>query len=503
MSNLFKYALRVEKVELQEELLWEYPRGFLEELWSEIKYYLSKRGEVQWNLYKFLERVEKEVESRKWDIRKFRSEKNEPITNMFKRIIREIAKESNIELCNDTLSRLLNYIRNQYSAEGVLIGGVFPVEAFIRREDYNLPYDLGDGNSCFRAGGCNEGSAFWLQIEDENFNRAKLVVFHYKAGNKEGVGRCWVYTVSSHAIFATNFYSKGFDVKAGYFKYPIVRLLRLLFGLSEETRFAFNKNIDLPIYLNGDGLIIYEKSQYSQSDEIVELSKKIQSQCMICDSLTRLEDLYRIERELYYDNREVKGLIGCPQCYDYYENSERCDGCGEYFHREELTYHEEGYWCEDCFNDRFAECCICGEYYWKDDMIIDRYGDWLCQGCAQEHRKYCEVCGEWLYFDEVTECEMYLANIGIRTVYVCEDCQDKISKVKCECCGKEYYYSMHDYKWSEIVRDMVRLNLCDECYDQRKRDAYEMAFGNKEHSSLISCSDCDPVERVLREILAE
>jgi hypothetical protein len=364
----------------------------------------------------------------------------------------------------------------------VLYGGLFPVEAFINRRAYNLPYDLGDENSCFRSGGCNEGSVHWLCMEDEEYGRAKFVVFHYKdkMGNKEGVGRCWVYQMSSYAIFATNFYSKHFDIKAGHFKYPVVRLLRKLFELSEETRFTFGKNINLPIYLNGDGLIIYEKEHYSQSDEVIETARKIESKCMICKKVTTIDRLFRLEKEMLYEDKDIRGLIVCSECLNFYEGAEMCAGCGEYYHRDELLYHENDYWCEDCFDERFSQCYICEEYYWKDEMIVDREGNWLCLDCANTHRRACIVCGEWFYPEEVTK----YTNPEIKAIHVCDNCEAELEKMRCEDCGKEFYYVLWDYKWNSRLRELVRLDLCYECYKKRLEEMWDQTFRNRRQLHL-------------------
>jgi len=482
---MFEKALKVVSVELQEELLWDYPRGFLEQLWIEIKYELGRAGDVVWNLERFLERVNQEVESRKLDLRKFRNEKNEPITNMFKRIIKEVAKESNIQLSNDALSRLLNYIRNQYSTEGVLTGAVFPVRAFFERDKYGIPnyYKTGDDNSCFRAGGCNYGSSLWLSIEDEKFDRAKLVVFHYKSGNKEGWGRCWVYRVSERAIFATNFYSWGFEIKSQWLKFPLVRVLRMLFDLSENVKFAFGKNICLPIYLNGDGLIIYEKEKYQNSDEVVNLSREIEAECMNCGALVKMKELRRFSGEWEYDGREVEGLVVCDYCHDYLDNLAICEGCGERFYRGDMYYHNDAYWCEECFSERFATCDICEEYYWREDMIVDRDGNWLCPDCANEHRRLCGVCGEYVYPDEVHMYEV-LNVWGIEEAYVCNECEEDLREMKCEHCGREFFYSVEDYRRDERIREIVRAGLCYECFKERQRALRREIFDNEKQPSL-------------------
>lgn len=477
---MFEKALKTVEVKLEEKLVWESERDFLEQLWIEIR---NELGDVQWTREKFLDRVNQEVESRKIDLRKFRNEKNEPITNMFKKLIREIAKENNIQLSNDSLSKLINYIRNQYSSEGILSAGMYPAEAFFKRSKYGIPEDLGDDDSCFRPGCCNEGNALWLITEDEKFNRAKLIVFHYKSGNKEGVGRCWVYKVSDWAIFATNFYSSGFDIKAQWLKYPVVRVLRLLFDMSENVRFAY-KNICLPIYLNGNGLIIYEKDQYSSSEEVFELSRKIVSECMYCGKEFTVRELGKYDERVYYSpvGAGVKGIIVCEECRDELDGVAECAWCGERFDRDKMYYHDDRWWCEDCFNERFVPCEYCGEYFCLEDIIVDRYENCLCQNCAAELRRQCVVCGKYDYPEEVHKYKV-LTYGYIEEVYVCTECQKDFIKMKCEKCGYEFFYRESDYREDDKIREIVRAGLCPECYRNRLLESYVPQICNTDFSN--------------------
>jgi hypothetical protein len=481
---MFEKAIRIATVELKEELLWENKINFLENLWFEIR---NELGEVQWTFDQFIERVNQEVESRKIDLRKFRNEKNEPVTNMFKKIIREIAKDSNVQLSNDSLSRLLNYIRNQYSSKGILTGVLYPVEAFFERSKYGIPdyYETGDDNSCFRAGWCNYGSSLWLKIEDEKYDRAKFVVFHYKSGDKEGWGRCWVYKVSDWAIFATNFYSYGFEIKSDWLKFPVVRVLRKLAGLTENVRFAYKKNIDLPTYLNGDGVIIYEKEKYSCSDDVIEVSREIVSECMSCGDEVPLRGLDRFEGIApYYREREkVSGLIVCKWCMDELENSEFCAGCGEMYHRDDMYNHGGVYWCEGCFYERFGSCEYCGEFFCLEHIIVDRYGNLLCQDCAMELRRQCVVCGEYDYPEEV-QIYKVLTDLCVEKAYICSECQKDFIKMKCEKCGYEYFYSEKDYRADEKIREIVRAGLCNICYEEKLRELKMEIFDNEKQPSL-------------------
>jgi len=494
-EELFAKALKVVAIELEEELLHS-PDAFLEALWGEIKYEMKKLAgenvEIAWNLNKFIERVREEVERRKIDLKKFKNEKGEPITNLFKRIIREVAKESNIELNNDALSRLLNFVRNQYSTAGTLTGALYPARAFYYREEFAIPdfYKTGDDNSCFRFGGCNEGSGEWLINEDNKFDRAKFVVFHYKphSGNKEGWGRCWAYKVSDQSIFATNFYSKGFEIKAQWLKYALVRVLRSLFDLSENVKFAIGKNIYLPIYLNGDGLIIYEKRAYQSSDEVVQASEKIQSECMHCGILVKLGDLRRFQEELNH----IQGAIICSDCYEYFSNLETCEGCEEQFYRDDMYYHDDAYWCENCYIERFQRCEICGEVFLRSEMRVDRDGYWLCSECALEYRRQCGVCGEWVYPDEVRTYEVLNVYLGIEEIYVCKECEQDLIKAKCSC-GREFYFSKRDYEREVRLRDMIRLGLCYECFREYRRRIKREIFENELQLPL----PFDPISQLL------
>lgn len=307
-------------------------------------------------------------------------------------------------------------------------------------------------------------------------------MFQYKSGNKEGWGRCWVYKVSDSTIFATNFYSCGFEIKSHSLKYPLVRALRLLFGMSEEVRFAYS-NIDLPIYLNNDGLIIYEKGTYSISDEVIEEAGEIKSECMECGAVVRITDLYRSDVEWYYGDKKVKGLIVCEDCIYKIENSTICAGCeGIYYIDDMYHYSGDEYFCVECFNERFEYCCVCNEFDWRENMIVDRYGNWLCSDCVDEHRRQCDVCGEYVYPEDVRIYEVLTYNY-IDDKYVCDKCEKDYRWMKCEKCGYEFYYSEKEYREYDKIREIVRAGICPVCYESE----------NKENLTLSS----DPFKQIL------
>jgi hypothetical protein len=160
--------------------------------------------------------------------------------------------------------------------------------------------------------------------------------------------------------------------------------------------------------------------------------------------------------------------------------------------REEMCYHDDVYWCERCFDERYKQCEFCGEFYWRDDIIVDRYGDCLCLDCADERRRQCEVCGEYDYPEEVHIYKV-LTYSGIEERYVCTECQKDFIKMKCEKCGYEYFYSEKDYRADEKVRDIVRAGLCNVCYEEKQRALKREIFENEKQP----CLPFDGIDEVL------
>jgi hypothetical protein len=501
-NEFFAKALRVEVEVLRSELIVDVEE-LIERVWYKV---ISEIGEVI-AIDEFRKMIEEELANRNWNIKFFKNEKNEPVTNIFKKLVRQIARERNKQLSNDSLSRVLNEVRKCYGDEGELSAGLYPAEAFFKRDIYNIPEDLGDSNSCFRSGGCNMGSALWLENEWEVYQRAWFVVFHYKSGNKEGVGRCWAYHLSG-AVYITNFYSHKFEIKDDRFKKPIVRLIRRLFDLSENVKFATGKSAPLPIYLNGDGIVIYEPSQWESSAHVLDAIGHLKSKCLWCLEEVEIYELRKYDEPIYYSTvgGRVNGLIVCRNCSYQLDDMVYCHDCGEVIHPSDAHYIEGvGYICDRCFDENWFYCDECEEPHHRDYSIVTPDGRWLCENCASKIGAICGICGQYYYFDD-EECNIqeYTINRGhwLSGVHICSRCAEKyLYSYQCHQCGRELHYTVMDFRNSERVRDMVRLEECLDCYCKRRRDAFDEAFENREHPSLFTYS-IDPGERVLREILS-
>jgi len=491
----FDRALKVVEEELKEELQWEVPENFLHYLWVDV-IKVEFEELKQWDFKKFKSAVEEELTSRNWNIRDFRNSKNEPISNVFKKLVRMIAKEEGQQLSNDSLSRILNAVRKQYATSGKLVAGIYPPVAFRERRKWNIYEYLGDSDSCFQNEGCNEGNVDWLIQEYELYKRAFFTVFYYKQGNNEGWGRCWVYKVNDNAIYATNFYSKYFEIRSECFKYTIVRLLRKLFDMSENVMFAVGKGAPLPIYLNGDSFVIYEPLAYESSSKVFDAIGELKSKCLWCEDEIEVKELYRYGDPVDYQGRRVRGLIVCGDCEARLDEMVECEECGEFFYREDMVYIDNYGWvCRDCFENEWFYCDECDEPYRRDEAVFTGDGRILCGDCARELGTFCDQCGEFFYYDddEVHEYSIVLNHSVVR-VYLCNECaEEHLRNFQCQQCGKEHYFIDKDFMRSARIRDMVRLGLCPECYSQRLREVYEFSFENKEYASLFA----DPLTQIL------
>ncbi len=493
--TVLKKALKTTEETLKEELQVS-EEVLYERVWEAIK----KEG-FELNFKEFVSEIKNELQKRNWDISKFRDSKNQPITNVFKSLLKQFIKNSGLQMSNDAISNILNCVRKQYGASGVLRAGLYPPTAFRERSEWGLPYDLGDSVSCFREGGCNEGNVDWLCDEWAHYQCAYLVAFEYKRGDKKGVGRCWAYTLKDDemkviGIFATNFYSKGVELKNESFKYVIVRLLRRLFDMSEGVRFATGKSAPLPIYLNGDGFIIYEPSAFEHSDCVSKTIATLESHCLWCGSEVAIGDLYRYSGPVLYNGRVVKGLIVCPDCRDSLDNMVECEDCGQYIYREDAVYVEgRGYVCEQCFSEHWFYCDRCGEPERRDYAVFTPDDRVLCQECASQLGARCAICGEYHYYDDDTIHLHRLMRGGWTFLdYVCDDCAERLKKYECVKCKREVEYIEANLRFDDESREMVQLKLCDRCYqDWRIR---------MRHQS-IDWDQLDPSERVLLEILLE
>lgn len=139
-------------------------------------------------------------------------------------------------------------------------------------------------------------------------------------------------------------------------------------------------------------------------EENISCCKSNRYQCVECGAWIDKDDVCWVDGEPY-----------CDECTIY---CERCDS----YERKENAEYIKGYWyCEDCV-DRYArKCDCCGEYDFKEDMTFTEDGYCYCEDCASDEVFYCYECGE-----------CYRINEGIydeeTDEYYCQDCYEKLLK---------------------------------------------------------------------------
>jgi hypothetical protein len=483
---MFEKALKVVSKELKEELQWKVESAFLLSVFQVIRRELRLVG---YTFDRFMKRVKGEFESRGWDIRQFRNEKNETVLNVFKKIVREIAKEENAILTNDALSRILNYVRHQYASSGGLTAALYPAEAFRERKEWGIVEKLGDEDSCFLRSGVNEGNVDWLISEYENYRRAYFVVFHYKKDSFEGFGRCWAYKIDG-VLFVSNFYSYGFEIKSSSFALAVVELLRELFELHEKIEVeAYTKAGLLPIFLNEDGILFYDTTVYESVEEVEKAIKKLKSKCLWCEKEVNMSYLKRYEAMIAFHGRApVSGLVMCSICKENLEQeTDECKDCGRRGHIDDMIPYGDGeYICEECFNKRYVCCERCQRTTHRDDVVITSDNKKICSSCAEVLGTFCMLCDEYGYFEK--EIKKYEVTDGRRVgeVYLCDKCaKRRLGSYTCKECGEKVYYDAYYELWDETeiadrLREIIRLKLCFQCFRKGKFEV-----GSKKHKQLL------------------
>lgn len=117
--------------------------------------------------------------------------------------------------------------------------------------------------------------------------------------------------------------------------------------------------------------------------------------------------------------------IECYDCGEFVneEDAFYCEDCGNHFCENCITYVEavDRYVCNSCLDEYYVRCDVCGEYEVKSDVTIVN-GDTVCSYCFEKNVTTCDKCGEYRYNDEIHEYIDKDGNIS----YVCDDCLEKM-----------------------------------------------------------------------------
>ena len=91
----------------------------------------------------------------------------------------------------------------------------------------------------------------------------------------------------------------------------------------------------------------------------------------------------------------MSSIMRCISCEEKYgtevnEDWGFCDACGR------RIYLNDAYWvhgdlsvCEQCFENEYTQCDICGEYFYKEEVVYDRDSElYLCECCRGSEEEY-------------------------------------------------------------------------------------------------------------------
>jgi len=147
-----------------------------------------------------------------------------------------------------------------------------------------------------------------------------------------------------------------------------------------------------------------------------------------------------------------------------------CEDCNQNVDRDYAVFiKNHGYVCADCFIANWFECESCHEIYRLELVVVAPDEKYLCPDCASKFKVTCEMCGEFYYLKVEDEDEVKIKRYeitnqeGVHEKYICDRCAEKIKNYKCKECGEEVKYLERDIE-DEVLRDMVRLRLCSNCY---------------------------------------
>lgn len=98
--------------------------------------------------------------------------------------------------------------------------------------------------------------------------------------------------------------------------------------------------------------------------------------CDICNEVHHLDDMI-----------EIDGDMICSDCFE--REYAKCDKCGEYYREDDiLTVHIDGSeqnMCRDCAEEEDVTMCKeCGVFHKKEEMHVDEYEDYFCDGCMRK-----------------------------------------------------------------------------------------------------------------------
>ncbi len=137
-----------------------------------------------------------------------------------------------------------------------------------------------------------------------------------------------------------------------------------------------------------------------------------------------------------------------------------CDECGESFSEEDMYHEDGGTYCQNCHDELYISCEICGESMHRDDAYYSPNGEAYCEYHYHKSFFTCDECGDIFDIDEVHEKGDHC---------YCNSCFNE-KFVECDECGDTFLIKKHPVLYTKIDQGI----FCNKC------------FAN----SYVECNEC-------------
>lgn len=138
-------------------------------------------------------------------------------------------------------------------------------------------------------------------------------------------------------------------------------------------------------------------------------------------------------------------------------NMSTCDMCGAVVANDTMTTTNRGMVCEECIENEFIPCDICGDYVHENDAFTLQNGDCVCRYCSVYQCVNCEDCGDLIRNSD---------NYGDEGVPLCEGCREYYAT--CYDCGN----LVHDNDINHHNGDCY----CDDCIESHRRVLHDYGY---------------------------
>jgi len=294
----------------------------------------------------------------------------------------------------------------------------------------NVEFDF-DENFCWSAGDFGDsGSCFWgsnREAKDMIQGADGFAIRTYQ--NDSGDGRAWIIPHNRGWVLF-NGYRNARDKDTEYFSNILFEILTKKFGLTDivKTRVYLSNNNSGSdtLYINSDRGFLFSTRENVIDKIDLEIYDAYQEEnryyCESCNEVVGNEN-----EGIFDDSYSTEYGYFCYNCYN-----DRFFNCYNCYETERLNngYEIDGdVYCSDCASAGFAYCDSCNEYHDLDESMRIDYQT-LCPECLNSDYNYCNSCEEYhdnsetTYIDGVDYCPDCLAEKYV----TCVECLELVDR---------------------------------------------------------------------------